>query len=888
LLSYKMVFTGQQNLMVTANAGTVSSAAGTFTISNILPNADVALMMTDPVTGCEAHLTVQGIPCNCPTVAPPVSGGDQAYCEGSAIPSIGVTVSSNTTETVNWFDTFGNLVAANTLSFKPLQPGTYYAETKNIIDNCISTTRTPVKLTANPVPVLMLTDTSCTLDRQFYQATITNNGNNTLIQPAFSLIPNGGNSFTIVNIPVGVAVQVISKFTTTGCASSLGIMKAACPCPVVHPPVSGGDLTICAGDPIPKLTVSVNPGETVDWYLEPSLGAPLSYGINTNTITPQAPGTYYAQTRNDAIGCISSMRTPVALFEKSRPEVHPGHDTTICAGGSINLAGTITGASGGQWFASVPGGVFSPTNNYLGALTYTPPAAASFVVLTLQSSDPPGPCPAASSSINLSVNPKPTILIDSLFCAPDLKSYSVRIKTDGLPDINAGTIGQIGAQTYLISLIPDSVSLAIGVSNLVTGCKIDFVVQPPVCDCPFIPGPNPTMGKFSVCPEQPLPTVQVMAPGAGKTINWYNNAGILVASHTPSFVPVDTGAYFAETVDLVSGCVSTVRTKVEVAYYQSPNADAGPDQSICPGTEATLSAQTPNVSYSWGTGQTTQNIQVTPNHSAQYSLTVVSPEGCIDKDTVLINVLAAPMAQIKLDEAIKCNGGGNGGLSVLKTGGSPPYTQVWSNGVTTPQNHHLFAGSYSVIVSDTSGCRDTAVYSLTQPPVFKIAGETIVNTPSGLFDGSIVLDVEGGVLPYIFVWSENGNILPDQHQSKLTSVGVGDYAVTITDSLGCVISGGSYHIGIIATGEPDWYPYISVFPNPTSGMLLLRLQLPESSDLNLQLYNELGQLMVSRHYASIQSNLLEIEMADYPAGLYFLNLNLGHGNYNWKISRAKN
>jgi hypothetical protein len=83
-----------------------------------------------------------------------------------------------------------------------------------------------------------------------------------------------------------------------------------------------------------------------------------------------------------------------------------GSDQTICAGGSINIAGTVNGgASSGSW--SAPSGSFGDANSL--STTYTPSISSGTVVLTLTTDNPTGPCGATTSTLIVTVNPSPTI-----------------------------------------------------------------------------------------------------------------------------------------------------------------------------------------------------------------------------------------------------------------------------------------------------------------------------------------------------------------------------------------------------------------------------------------------------------------------------------------------
>ena len=141
---------------------------------------------------------------------------------------------------------------------------------------------------------------------------------------------------------------------------------------------------------------------------------------------------------------------------------------------------------------------------------------------------------------------------------------------------------------------------------------------------------------------------------------------------------------------------------------------------------------------------------------------------------------------------VSCGGGNNGSATITGlSGGTSPYTYLWSNGSTAavstsnPTGSVLSAGTYSVTVTDNHGCTATGSITITQSPSF--LGITVASTTNISCFGSTASATTniatGGTLPYTYSWSAGG-------QSNLTATGLvaGTYTITVRDNGGCTAS----------------------------------------------------------------------------------------------------
>lgn len=123
--------------------------------------------------------------------------------------------------------------------------------------------------------------------------------------------------------------------------------------------------------------------------------------------------------------------------------------------------------------------------------------------------------------------------------------------------------------------------------------------------------------------------------------------------------------------------------------------------------------------------------------------------------------------------------GGDGAASAVVAGGTPPYTYLWTNGQTSPELKNLEAKPYSLVVTDSRGCRVEGTVTVTQPDgvvLTEVIKPLLCHNAS---DASIELSVTGGTAPYKYLWNNGATT------SSIYNLASGNYSVTVTDQQGC-------------------------------------------------------------------------------------------------------
>ncbi|MDC3305960.1 gliding motility-associated C-terminal domain-containing protein [Flavobacteriales bacterium] len=129
-------------------------------------------------------------------------------------------------------------------------------------------------------------------------------------------------------------------------------------------------------------------------------------------------------------------------------------------------------------------------------------------------------------------------------------------------------------------------------------------------------------------------------------------------------------------------------------------------------------------------------------------------------------------------EHILCYGDASGTITIDSIfGGISPYTVQWG-GVN---NQALSAGNYIAFFSDSLGCTLMQDFTVEQGEPFSANPIFYPPTCNGLSDGSIKVNVTGGIGPLTYYWlNGSGNI------DSLYGLPAGIYSLVVSDSLSCV------------------------------------------------------------------------------------------------------
>ncbi|MBL4577344.1 MAG: SprB repeat-containing protein, partial [Flavobacteriales bacterium] len=193
----------------------------------------------------------------------------------------------------------------------------------------------------------------------------------------------------------------------------------------------------------------------------------------------------------------------------------------------------------------------------------------------------------------------------------------------------------------------------------------------------------------------------------------------------------------------------------------------------------------------WNSGTNTSATiciinQNTNSSGNDFGLDDISFQECVNScPTIDSLVITEPIeiSVVPMKSDALCNASCDGTASVIVSGGTFPYTYLWSSSGTSSTETALCAGTYSVTITDLNGCDTIIAIPIMEPTFLGSVGSTVAEKCEN-GDGEATVSPFGGSPPYTFLWDDPLQQTTDTATGLVTQT----YNVLITDSLGCTFT----------------------------------------------------------------------------------------------------
>ncbi|MBR9921568.1 MAG: T9SS type A sorting domain-containing protein [Bacteroidetes bacterium] len=300
--------------------------------------------------------------------------------------------------------------------------------------------------------------------------------------------------------------------------------------------------------------------------------------------------------------------------------------------------------------------------------------------------------------------------------------------------------------------------------------------------------------------------------------------------------------------------------------------ELGDDVVVCADEQpVTLTAPEDFDQYVWSTTEETQSIDV--SGTGVYFVDVATIDGCFASDTISVTFRDTIEIDLGADFAI-CEGES---ATLIATAGASTYT--WSNDEVNQSISVDEAGTYGVVLTTFEGCtsEDEVTVSVNPLPVVDLGTDTIICEEEAPY----VLDAGTGT---DYFWN-TGDVTQTIEVSE-----TGFYEVAVVDDNGCEGTDGALVVVEICTGteEQSLAGNLNVYPNPTNGVVFVRLEAFSAGTYQLNLRSITGQQMLQREVEVFgDSQQVEMDLSELASGMYMLEIASANGRIVRKLSVQK-
>ncbi|HWR33898.1 MAG TPA: hypothetical protein VN451_10240, partial [Chitinophagaceae bacterium] len=658
---------------------------------------------------------------------------------------------------------------------------------------------------------------------------------------ATGLTPGSGYWFTIVAKNNSVAsvserAYAINVTASTG-GGGLGTVGSITGQTLICGTPSGVPYSIDAVSGATSYTWTAPPGATIASG-QGSINITINYGVGSTS------GNLSVFASNGTCQTTPSV-LPITVGSSSiaAPVSGGNQSVTVCPGNPIpTLTATATVPPGFTvvWYNAPTGGsiVASPILNTAGTVTYY---AASRDNITLCES-------ITRTPVTLTITQVPAATITAGGATTFCQGGNVVLTA------NAGTsyLWSTGATTQSITVsTAGSYSVTVTTGSCVsTSPSTTVTVNPLPAASVSAGGPTTFCQGLSV----------VLTASAGSSWLWSNGA-------TTQSITVTTSGNYSVTVTNSFGCsANSAATSVTVNPNPPAVVTAGGPITFCQGGSVTLTANA-GTAYLWSNGATTQSISVNgPLGPTNYTVQVTQAGGCVSNSpTTVVTVNSVPVANITAGGPLTFCQGSNVVLTA-----SPGSSWLWSNGATTQSITVTNSGSFSVVVTNASGCSNSSsstVVSVSPNPVATISASPYTS----LFPG-LTTTLTANVTPpgsYNYTWYKNGVLIPAATSSSISGIaldGIGNYTVTVTNTTGLPCSNTSQVMAIKDSATTKLF----IYPSPNSGQFNVAYYTPVANAKNtLNIFDSKGTLVFSKAFTlSSPYQNMEVDLRRFGKGLF--------------------
>lgn len=669
--------------------------------------------------------------------------------------------------------------------------------------------------------------------------------------------------------------------------------------------ISASDSLFCGNSGNVNFTLqnsSLDLGIINAWFSAPTASGPWSnFGSNSTTANlPNVTSTVFIKcTSFCSYSNFTSSTIPLQIVVSQNPtpvvQILTVNDT-ICNGDNLTLF--ADGADAYQWSTS--------SNSNLSAASSILVSPSTTRVYTLVGTDVDG-CVSLPVTKTIFVGALPTInsLSNSFPVVCQGGSSVLSINASGGTGVVLSYVwAPISTSTSTISVTPIETTEYVVTVYGQYGCfrkdstivTIDENLVGPVVNLNF--------ANMNVCAGTTgNATIVASTSTPGATYQWSTTAGGTITSVNDSIsvtIPFQTASYIVLVTNPLNGCNSSDTSNITVRPIPSTNLVAT-NQTVCQNGSTAINLFIGNTggdaanTYSaiWTpAGLIGPTVIVNPIATGYQKVNVTSQYGCSKMDSILITVdptQVSPIVGLTASDLEFCEGD-SVNVNLWASSNDPQVTYWWSPAAITSTNDTVVVLAtvntiYTVSATNQIGCTSstsvTATFGATPTPNFTLL--------TGGANDVYFTNSSTNAQTSQWFFGDGTSVLADNPSHIYPNAGFYVVKLVVTSSAGCtdsiirqILVGTATIDEVAESNDLDF----SVFPNPSKGLFNIQMNSNALSS-KIAVMNLLGEVIMTKDLVQTSNGNFEtqIDLSNYPNGMYLVSLNTNNQNVVTRISK---
>lgn len=597
--------------------------------------------------------------------------------------------------------------------------------------------------------------------------------------------------------------------------------------------------------------------------------APYTYawsnGTNGSSATNLTAGNYSC-TVTDANGCTQSQSVQIIATDNNPPQLVLKNTTVALDASGVAVINGAAFDDGSTDECGIASWSSQPPSFDCGQI--------GTHVVTLTATDKNGNTATGTATVTIVDNTPPVLScpqdISVAVCAATL-NYDLPQVSDNCTITGAPTLqnGLPSGATFPLGTTQQTFSLTDSTGNTGT-CSFNVTVNE---NLSLSASSEPTSCDVACNGKATVTVTGGVAPFQYSWSNGFNNQAVS---------GLCTGDYSVTVTD-VSGCSQTqtvtVTAKTDPVFSISTNTTASSCMGACDGSaQLGISGGNTPITVSWDNGQSGSMLNGVCG--GNYEATLTDASGCSTTHSVQIPVLDTQAPVLTCPANIEvgfCNATINYPQPQILDNCPVDQQQIQvitglPSGATFPAGTTLQTLRYT----DPGGNSGQCNFNVTVRPQLILSVDQITDDLGGNGLGSISISVNGGLAPYTFAWTLNGQVFSSSED--LTNLFPGEYAIVVTDAEGCTVENASVTVdGLISSEEPGLDNFWSLYPNPATSELFLKINKTSQSDFRIAILDATGRLLREQEIQPTSHEAVKISLEGLPEGWLLLQLYYEHG-----------